>query len=429
MKRTATLAYLRQLCRLPLASEQIIPHALPSIVDMAKASAAVFVWQASGSRHAHLWSTADLPAAAMQRCLQRLDGRHVAAQLAQITQVGNDDKPADVTAAEAKLTDDAAWLHGLGKRARGTDGQAVSAGAICAADLVAQPDADHDILCSLGVSQLAWLLIGPAHAPVAQLVLYRERGRKPFDDETLDALRQIQHYLERALQGAQTPASPDAESGLVWVDSGEEASVLLGPGDAIIDASYLAASLMSRVTDQPATGVTDLRTMVHQLRSTCEAQRLESLKGAALLEHATRRRRAGAHPTPHTASPVGGLSFSTPASIAAEIRNPWGRFVVRFDQLSSAGLVCLSLRRQEAEVLALLRRIADEQLSPQQREVILRLGLGMSNAEIAVDLGVTEATAKTHVKLLLKRLGVKDRYRAVALMLRPPALIHDHAHT
>jgi DNA-binding NarL/FixJ family response regulator len=68
----------------------------------------------------------------------------------------------------------------------------------------------------------------------------------------------------------------------------------------------------------------------------------------------------------------------------------------------------------DGETADLVSRLAT--LTPQQVRVLMMLGEGLLNKQIAYKLSVSEATIKAHVSAILQKLGVDSRTQAVIVV-------------
>ena len=100
-------------------------------------------------------------------------------------------------------------------------------------------------------------------------------------------------------------------------------------------------------------------------------------------------------------TPTPGASAEAPSEAAATLARLRAHFATGVTR--DAGW---RIRQLEA-----LKRL----LTEREKDIVRRLAHGHSNAALAHELGLSEATVKTHVTRLLTKLGVSSRVQAVVL--------------
>lgn len=61
--------------------------------------------------------------------------------------------------------------------------------------------------------------------------------------------------------------------------------------------------------------------------------------------------------------------------------------------------------------------VGSEELSPREIEVLRRVAAGLSNKDIAAEIGISNETVKTHLKSAFEKLNVRDRTHAIAIAI------------
>lgn len=111
------------------------------------------------------------------------------------------------------------------------------------------------------------------------------------------------------------------------------------------------------------------------------------------------------------------LKNSQPAELARAVRAAHAGEAI-IDPTVAARLLDALSDRDGRRLGAPAAADALEQLTGRERDVLALIARGRSNKRIALELGISEKTVKTHVGHVLAKLGVTDRTQAAVLAVR-----------
>jgi DNA-binding NarL/FixJ family response regulator len=93
--------------------------------------------------------------------------------------------------------------------------------------------------------------------------------------------------------------------------------------------------------------------------------------------------------------------------------------MLRKELLDTIRAVHAGKRRVPPEVaMEIAEHAADDALTQRELEVLRRVGAGLSNKQIALQLTISEGTVKAHMKSILPKLGARDRTHAVMIAVK-----------
>ena len=237
----------------------------------------------------------------------------------------------------------------------------------------------RDVMQPLDAHHVLYGILRDGSRPYGQISLYRGRADAAFENADLESLGSLLRYLSSSLVPSE--AEPRTDGAYV-----------------VVEEALGVASSVGSIASAPAPWSKLLRLAFGQEVSPRNAAReREGIEGLVQSICANEAK--------------GGLKTSGASLIA---QSAWGRFVVRTFRLPDAnGRRCdqigILIRREEAQVVSLVRGSGLAALSPQQCEVALLLAQGKSNREIAEELRLRLNTTNYHVKQVYAKLSVNDR--------------------
>ncbi len=243
----------------------------------------------------------------------------------------------------------------------------------------------RDVLVALGIEHFLYAIVRHQGQVLGQLSLYRGSESPAFSRDDELALGAVLHYLGEGLAVPSPPVLRDLQDQAV-----EE-------GLALLDSQGR-----------------EIYTDANWPRLIRLAHGNAIAPGSALAERET---------LPRFIAAMLAAVVSAPNAIHT-VRTSWGQFAFRRHAMSSGQgeqAVALLLSRLVAEPLRLTQGAAALGLAPQQREVAVLVAQGLSNGEIAQQMGIKKDTAGYHVKKVFERLDVHER-SAVARVLAAAAV-------
>ena len=342
---------LRQLCNLGLPAPVMLPSLLPALRAVVPAAHAAFFYCDASGNMVNMYAERMLPPEAMTRYYERYYRADASAFSKAYLRL-------------VAASDPVSW-------------RSITA---------AEKDGEYylEVLSALSVGHVMYAVVrdvSNTREPIGQLSLYRDSDAPPFSSADAEALRDVLHYLGRALV-----ASPYVQSTALAGQTAEEAMAVLAEDGSVLFADEAWMRLTRLARGEPISP--------GQARDEPKALR-SFMQGVAIAARAAKN-------SLHV------------------VTSPWGQFAFRHHQLEGTSgdkATAMVVSRLAAESVRLTEGAARLQLSSQQREVALMIALGLTNAEMAEKLGVSVNTAGYHVKQVFAKLGVHDR-ADVAKLLR-----------
>jgi DNA-binding CsgD family transcriptional regulator len=243
-------------------------------------------------------------------------------------------------------------------------------------------DADEAGRRAVDVEDSLVVLVDAYHAALARAVASAGNARdgaRVVQSAAVAIARSLASY-EIALGGLRKttrrfPPSEDDQKALrrIAQDRGHVLPDVEGQSD---ERTRIASAIHSDAVESLAAVATRLDLLARQLDDQDEAASIEKLREAVVTAHATTVILAGAHEEEREIAYVPAPIATRDAAIDAPTRKP--------------------------------------ALTQREREILSMISAGATNAEIADRLVISQSTVKSHVKNILRKLGVRNRTHAAA---------------